>query len=72
MEPYALTVAEAVRFSGIARTRLYMLAAEGHLELKKCGRRTIVLADDLKRLLETLPAADIRLTPHRADLADAE
>lgn len=71
MEPYGLTIAEAVRFSGIARTRLYMLASEGRIELKKCGWRTIVLADDLKRLLETLPAADIHLTPHRAAPADA-
>ncbi len=71
MEPYALTVPEAVRFSGIARTRLYMLASEGRLELKKCGRRTIVLADDLKRLLAELPAADIRPAPRPSAPAEA-
>lgn len=61
MQPYALTIPEAVRFSGIARTRLYMLASEGRITLRKCGRRTIVRADDLKTLIEELPAADIRL-----------
>ena len=60
MEPYALTIAEAVRFSGIARTTLYVLASEGKITLRKIGRRTLVRADDLKALIEKLPLADIR------------
>ena len=60
MQPYALTIPEAVRFSGIARTRLYMLASEGKITLRKCGRRTLVRADDLMALIEELPAAPIR------------
>ena len=61
MEPYALTIPEAVRFSGIARTRLYLLASEGKITMRKIGKRTLVRADDLKTLIEELPAADIRL-----------
>ena len=60
-ERYALTLSEAVQFSGLGRTRLYSLAAEGRISFKKCGKRTLILADDLKRLIESLPAADIRL-----------
>lgn len=60
-ERYAMTLPEAVQFSGLGRTRLYSLAAEGRISFKKCGKRTLILADDLKRLIESLPAADIRL-----------
>ena len=61
MEPHSLTVSEAVRFSGIARTRIYVLASQGKLTLRKCGRRTLVSTSELKALLDSLPAADIRL-----------
>ena len=61
MRPYSLTIPEAVRFSGISRTRLYILASEGRITLRKCGRRTLVRADDLMALIEELPPADIRL-----------
>ena len=60
-ERYALTLPEAVQFSGLGRTKLYALAAEGRISFKKCGKRTLILAEDLKRLIESLPAADIRL-----------
>ncbi len=71
MEPYALTIPEAVRFSGIARTRLYMLASEGKITLRKIGRRTIVRADDLKALIAELPPADIRCASLTKPAADA-
>lgn len=68
MEPFALTVPEAVRFSGIARTRIYALAGEGRLTLRKAGRRTLVLTSELKALLDGLPPAPIRPAP-RPDAA---
>ena len=61
MEPSALTIPETFRFSGIARTRLYLLASEGKITMRKIGKRTLVRADDLKALIEELPPADIRL-----------
>lgn len=73
-ERYAMTLPEAVQFSGLGRTRLYSLAAEGRISFRKCGKRTLVLADDLRRLLAELPPAPIRCPSLRAprDAAPAD
>lgn len=65
--PFALTVPDAVRFSGLNRSALYKLMSEGKLTPRKVGRRTLLLTDDLRHLLATAPAAPIR----RAAPADA-
>ena len=49
--PLAYSVAEACRITSIGRTRLYALIAEGRLEVRKIGKRTIIPADSLKRLI---------------------
>lgn len=49
----AYNVQEATAALGIGRTSLYKLVSEGHLTPKKIGRRTLFLAEDLQRLLET-------------------
>ena len=54
--PLALTVSEACAAARIGRTVLYELIRDGKLPARKCGRRTIVLADDLRRWIESLPA----------------
>jgi len=59
--PLAYTVAEAVKVTGLARTRLYEMAGEGRLTFRRAGRRTVILADDLQRLLAALPPAPIRV-----------
>ena len=59
--PLAYTVAEAVKATGFARSRLYELATEGKLTFRRAGRRTVILADDIRALLNSLPAAPIRL-----------
>lgn len=50
--PIAVTVADAQRISGIGRTTLYALAKEGRLPLRKVGRRSLFLVDDLRRVIE--------------------
>ncbi len=70
-ERYALTLLEAVEFSGLGRTRLYALAAEGRISFKKCGKRTLIIADDLKRLIAELPDAPIRCASLTKPPADA-
>ena len=57
----AYTVVEAGRVTGFSRTRLYALASEGKLPFRRCGKRTVILADDLRALLESLPPARISL-----------
>jgi excisionase family DNA binding protein len=51
-EPLAYSVAEACRVSSIGKTRLYALIAEGRLEARKIGKRTIIPAASLRRLIE--------------------
>jgi excisionase family DNA binding protein len=58
--PLAYTVSEAVKTTGLARTRLYELAGQGRITFRRAGRRTVILADDLRTLLASLPPAPIR------------
>lgn len=51
-EPIAYTVADACRVSTIGKTRLYQLIAEGKLEARKIGKRTLILASSLRQLIE--------------------
>jgi hypothetical protein len=51
----AYRVGEACAVSGIGRTALYDLIKSGKLVARKCGRRTVILVDDLAVALENLP-----------------
>lgn len=51
-EPLAYTVADACRVSTIGKTRLYQLIAEGKLEARKIGKRTLIVATSLRSLIE--------------------
>lgn len=50
-EPLAYSVHEACRVSSLGRTRLYQLIAEGRLEARKIGKRTLIPAASLRRLI---------------------
>lgn len=52
IEPLTVTVADALRIIGIRRTKLYELIGSGDLETLKVGRRTLVLMDSLRSLIE--------------------
>jgi excisionase family DNA binding protein len=51
-EPLAYSIAEACRVSSLGRTRLYELINEGKLEVRKVGKRTLIPAGGLRRLIE--------------------
>jgi len=53
--PIAFSVAEACSAARIGRTSLYQAIRAGELRAVKRGRRTIVLAEDLRHYLENLP-----------------
>jgi excisionase family DNA binding protein len=56
--PLAYTVVEAVKASGIGRSKLYTFIQDGRLPIRKCGRRTLITRKDLEALIESLPVGD--------------
>jgi hypothetical protein len=55
--PLAYTIAEAVRAAAVSRSELYRAVKRGELALRKRGKRSIILADELRRWLASLPTA---------------
>jgi excisionase family DNA binding protein len=52
-----LSISEACAMAGIGRTKIYQAINEGNLKARKYGKRTIVLRDDLRDFLASLPVA---------------
>jgi excisionase family DNA binding protein len=59
MTQLAYSILEACEAARIGRTNLYEALRSGQLRAVKRGKRTLILADDLQKWLESLPA----LTP---------
>ncbi len=49
----AVSVTDAVRITGLGRSTLYNFAKASKLPLRKVGGRTLIMVDDLRRLIET-------------------
>lgn len=47
----------ACAISGCGRTKLYQLIAQGLLDARKLGRRTLITDESLRRFLASLPPA---------------
>jgi excisionase family DNA binding protein len=62
MAPVALSVAEACEAANLSHTTLYKAMNSGALRAVKNHKRTLILAEDLKQWLASLPA----YTPARA------
>lgn len=54
-EKLAVHIDEAAEISSVGRTSLYQAIKDGRLKVRKAGRRTIILIDDLRAYLTTLP-----------------
>ena len=55
--PAMLTIDDAVRYSGHARSRLYLDIKAGKLDVRKAGRRTLISRKSLDAMLDALPRA---------------
>lgn len=60
MDPIALTIGEAVAASRTSRTAIYAALKRGELVARKRGKRTLILADDLRAWLGNLPRLETR------------
>lgn len=52
METLATSINEAAKVLGIGRTSVYRLIGEGRLETIKLGRRTLIKAESIRRIVD--------------------
>jgi hypothetical protein len=56
----AYTIPDAVKATGLTRTRLYSLMGDNAIHAIKAGRRTLIRADSLRDYVNALPPAIIK------------
>jgi excisionase family DNA binding protein len=64
----AHSISEACSIAGLGRTSLYEAIRSGALRAVKRGRRTLILDDDLRRWVQSLPPVAVKpAKPNRTE-----
>ena len=53
MEPLAVSINDTAKVLGLGRTSIYAMIGDGRLEAFKLGRRTLIKAESIRRLVAT-------------------
>ena len=53
IEPISVRIPEAVRMTGLSKSKIYQLIASGDIEAAKVGRATVVFVDSLRSFLRS-------------------
>ena len=59
-QPLTVTVSEAVRRTGMARSEIYRLLSANYIEARKSRCRTLIVWASLRAHIEGLPRAEFR------------
>lgn len=59
--PLVYSIPATGRMIGLGRTSVYNLIADGVLDARKAGGKTVVTADSIERYVAGLPRAEIHL-----------
>lgn len=54
-EKLTYTLSEVVKATGVGRSTLYRMRKDGELVFWKCGNKTLIKADELRRWLASMP-----------------
>ncbi|MGE5562465.1 MAG: helix-turn-helix domain-containing protein [Bacillota bacterium] len=52
-EPISVKIPEAVRLTGISRSRIYELMRSGDIEFAKVGSSTLILVESLRSFIQS-------------------
>nr|WP_248458912.1 helix-turn-helix domain-containing protein [Sphingopyxis sp. MSC1_008] len=55
LDPISIRISEVVRTTGLSRTKIYELIADGEIEAAKVGRATLVFVASLRSFLRAHP-----------------
>jgi excisionase family DNA binding protein len=67
LQKEALSISEVCAAVGIGRTKIYEAIANRNLKARKVGNRTLILRDELRQFLQSLPLSTVcRIERHRS------
>lgn len=58
LEPISVKIPEAVRLTGLSRSRIYELMKSGDIEFAKVGSSTLIIVHSLRAFIQSRSAGD--------------